>query len=199
MIERKAFTLLEVLISIALMGIVLVALFSSVDLLHDSNQHLATHLEKSKKITQATQVLYKDIVSSDGNITIQKDEFTRLCIESTVNSLYGLNRAKVCWVVMKDKNRLVRIEGNDYRLPTRSEERVEVDTVMKGVELFDVYHTKDKVLVLLKEKFKKTIKFMVQGIIKSKPSKKPKKPKLPKNPKDNNKVPKVNPAPVPIT
>lgn len=175
MADRKAFTLLEVLISIALMGIVLVALFSSVDILQDSNKHLAKHLKKSKKITQATEVLYMDILSSDGNITIKKDEFTRLCMESTANSLYALPRAKVCWVVMKEKNRLVRIEGNDYHLPVKYEEQVEVDIVIEDIELFDVYLGSDKVLVLLKEKSKKPVKFMVQGIRKPKPPKKNKK------------------------
>lgn len=80
MSERKAFTLLEVLISIALMGLVIVALFSAVDMMQDSNQQLETHLKKSKKITQATKVMYLDMMGSDGNITIQKDEFSRVCI-----------------------------------------------------------------------------------------------------------------------
>ncbi len=172
MADHKAFTLLEVLISIALMGIVLVALFSSVDILQDSNQHLSKQLEKTKKVTQSTQVLYKDILSSDGNLTITKDEFTRLCMESTANSLYALPRAKVCWVVMKEKNSLVRVEGTRYTLPTESEDRVEVDTVMQNVELFDVYHSKDRVLVVLKEKSKEAIKFMLQGITQPKPAKK---------------------------
>ncbi len=74
MSNRKAFTLLEVLISIALLGIVIVALFSSVDMMQNSNQQLAKYLEKSKKITNATKVLYMDMMGSDGNITIKKDE-----------------------------------------------------------------------------------------------------------------------------
>ncbi|WP_309497193.1 prepilin-type N-terminal cleavage/methylation domain-containing protein [Sulfurovum sp.] len=172
MINRKAFTLLEVLISIALMGIVLVALFSSVDILQDSNQHLFKQLEKTKKVTQSSQVLYRDILSSDGNMTITKDEFTRLCMESTANTLYALPRAKVCWVVLKEQNSLVRVEGIGYTLPTKSEDRVEVDSVMQNVELFDVYHNKDKVLVILKEKSKKAIKFMLQGISTPEPRKK---------------------------
>jgi len=186
MARRKAFTLIEVLISIALLGIILPALYQSVDMLRDSNQNLFKYLEKSKKITKATQTLYLDILSSDGNITIKKDEFTRLCMEQTINSLYALPVAKVCWVVLKKDNTLVRIEGNAYNLPVGSEERVEIDTIMKGVELFDIYHEKDKVLVLLQQQAKEPISFMVQGIVK--PKKKKKKPKK-KNkipPKDTN-------------
>ncbi len=167
MFNRKAFTLLEVLISIALLGIVIVALFSSVDMLQNSNQHLLTHLEKSKKVTKATKVLYLDILGSDGNITIKKDEFTRLCMEETLNSLYALPAVKVCWVVLKKDKTLARIEGNAYHLPVGSEERVEIDTIMTGIEVFDVYHEKDKVLVLIQQQGKEPISFMLQGITKS--------------------------------
>jgi prepilin-type N-terminal cleavage/methylation domain-containing protein len=173
MYNRKAFTLLEVLISIALLGIVIVALFSSVDMMQNSNQQLAQYLEKSKKITKATNVLYMDILSSDGNITIQKDEFSRVCMEETRNSLYALPSAKVCWIVLKKDNTLARIEGNGYHLPLRSEERVELDPIMADIEVFDVYHEKDKVLVLIQQQRKEPISFMLQGVTKPVPKKKP--------------------------
>ncbi len=166
MTNRKAFTLLEVLISIALMGIVIVALFSSVDMMQDSNQQLAQYLEKSKKTTNATKVLYMDMIDSDGNITITKDEFSRVCIEETRNSLYALPSAKVCWIVLKKENTLARIEGNGYHLPVGLEEKVEIDPVMRGIEVFDVYHEKDKILVLIQQQGKEPISFMLQGITK---------------------------------
>jgi len=190
--ERKAFTLLEVLISIGLLGMVIVALFSTVTMMRDSNAHLLTYLEKAKKVTKSTQILYLDIISSDGNITIKKDEYTRLCINETKSSLYALSLAKVCWLVVKKDNTLVRIEGNDYRLPLRFEDKVEVDTVMKGIELFDVYHDKDKVLVLLKQKYKEPITFMVQGITKPKIKKPKVVPKKTNKPGSTLPVPPVN-------
>lgn len=173
MANRKAFTLIEVLISIALMGIVIVALFSSVELLQNSNEHLLKYLKKSKKITKATKTLYNDIISSDGNISIKKDEFSRVCMEETRNSLYALPSAKVCWLVLKKDKTLVRVEGNAYRLPLGAEERVEVDLIMQNVSLFDVYHEKDKILVLLQQKEKEPITFMLQGVSKPEPKKKP--------------------------
>ncbi len=196
MLNRKAFTLLEVLISIALMGIILVALFSSVDMLQNSNQHLLHYLKKSKKITKASKVLYSDLMGSDGNISIKKDEFSRVCIEETANSLYALPLAKVCWVVLKKNNTLVRIEGNGYDLPLGLEERVEVDPVMKGVEIFDLYHEKDKVLVLVKQEGKEPISFMLQGITKPVKKKAVAKPKA--KPASKPKVkPPVNAPAVP--
>jgi prepilin-type N-terminal cleavage/methylation domain-containing protein len=161
---QRAFTLLEVLISIGLLGIVIVALFSTVQMMRDSNAHLYSYLQKAKIVTQSTQVLYLDILNSDGNITIKKDEFSRLCMEETRNSFYALSLAKVCWVVLKKDNTLARIEGNNYQLPTRFDDRVEVNPVMKHMEIFDVYHEKDKVLVFLKQKGKEPLSFLIQGV-----------------------------------
>lgn len=164
MAKRKAFTLLEVLISIALLGIVIVALFSAVDMMRDSNEHLETHLQKAKDTTKATKVLYLDLMGSDGNITIEKDEFSRVCMENTRNTLYALPEAKVCWVVLKKNNTLARIEGNGYDLPLNVDMRVEVDPVMSDIEVFDLYHQEDKILVLIQQKKKEPISFMLQGI-----------------------------------
>ncbi|HIP19111.1 MAG TPA: type II secretion system protein [Sulfurovum sp.] len=188
MLKRPAFTIIEVLISIALMGIILPALYQTVDLLRDSNTHLFENLEKAKKVTQVTDTLYLDLVSSDGNISIQKDEFSRVCIENTKNSLYALSVAKVCWVVLRKENTLLRIEGYGYHLPIKEDEKVEVNTVMKDVELFDIYHKKDKILVLLQQKAKEPISFMIQGIEKPKKKKK-KKPKKPVKKKKSNTPP----------
>jgi len=183
---RKAFTLIEVLISIALLGIMIPVLYSSVDVLQESNSHVLEYLQKSKKITKATETLYLDILSSDGNISIQKDEYTRLCIENSKNSLYELSLAKVCWVVLKKDKALARIEGNGYSLPLGTDQRAEIDVVMKGVELFDVYHSKDKVLVLLQEKGKEPISFLIQGVTKPK-KKKLKKKRMKKRLKSGKK------------
>jgi len=190
MLRRPAFTIIEVLIAIALMGIILPALYESVALLRNSNMHLFKHLEKANKRNKAIETLYLDILSSDGNISIQKDDFSRLCIENSRNSLYALSVAKVCWLVLKNDNTLVRVEGYDYTLPLRIEDKVEVNKVMKDLELFDVYYSNNNVLVLLKQAKKEAITFMVQGV--TEPKKKKKKPKnkkinkKPKPKKDTN-------------
>jgi prepilin-type N-terminal cleavage/methylation domain-containing protein len=162
--KRPAFTLVEVLISITLLGIILPALYSSVDLLHDSNTHLFEYMQKSRNEVQISQTLFLDIASSDGNITHSNGEFDHICMEHTQNSLYGLSLAKVCWIVLKKEHALLRIEGGVFHLPLKEDERVEVDLVMKNLSLFDVYRQKDKVVVLLKQNKQEPVAFMVQGI-----------------------------------
>ncbi len=191
--RRSAFTLIEVLISIALLSLVLLALYKSLDMLTHSNRQLFHYLEASHQEKTGTETLFQDIAGSDGNISIAGDEFSRLCLESSANSLYGLSAAKVCWVVSKKDHMLLRSEGNGYTLPLNSDDRVAVDAVIRDIDLFRVYRKKSEVLVMLRQKGKKSISFLVQGvpeIVKKKPKKlkKAKKPNTPqKNPGAKNR------------
>ena len=176
----KAFTLLEVLISITLLSLVLMALYKSADILRNSNLHLFKYLEKSTNSLKGSRTLFMDLIHADHNITINSEEkFHRLTIENTTNSLYGQGQAKVVWLVHKKDNTLLRIEGGEYTIPLKSEQKVEIDTVAKHIELFKVYKSKkkDKILVMVQIKGQEAQLFMVQNI--------PLKPIVPKNKKTN--------------
>ena len=178
--KRAAFTLIEVLISTVLLTIVLIGLYSVLDTQRRSVYNVKENLEKSIDYDRAIMVLYNDILQSDGNITLRKGERDRLCMESTRNSLYELGVAKVCWLVLKEGDTLIRIEGNGYRLPIGLEQNVEVDKIFKGVNLFDITRKKDKILVAIGQvNRKEPYTFLLQGI-KIPPKPKPKKKTPPK-------------------
>ena len=169
---RRGFTLIEVLISISLLSLVLLGLYESLDIQRSSNKHLFEYLKKSISRDRAIMVLFNDLLKSDGNITLKKGDFDRLCINSTSNSLYSLPQAKVCWAVIKNKNTLVRVEGNDYELPLNSEDRVEIDKVIKNLKLFDITYQKKlgKILVVAQVAGSKPYVFLIRGV--SPPAKK---------------------------
>jgi uncharacterized spore protein YtfJ len=87
-------------------------------------------------------------------------------------------------------------------LPLNSDDRVAVDAVIEDVDLFRVYRKKDEVLVMLRQKDKNSISFMVRGvpeiIKKKKKPKKHQKPQKPQKAKKQNKKPK-QPIPKPGT
>jgi len=163
--QHRAFTLIEVLISIALLGFILAVLYKSLDMVRFSNKHLYGYLQTSSTQIKAMNTLYLDILKSDGNLSItNEDDFSRLCVNSTQNSLYNLAFAQVCWVVAKEHNQLLRVEGNGYTLPSSFEEPLEVDGIMRDVSKFQVTRSSDQVLVIIATKKLEPISFLVQGI-----------------------------------
>jgi prepilin-type N-terminal cleavage/methylation domain-containing protein len=174
--STKAFTLIEVLIAIVLVGIILPPLYKLTSLMRESNNQIFKYVEEQSIDSKIIDTLYLDLISSDGNITIKKEDgFSRVCIEESLNSLYGRYPAKVCWVVAKEHNSLIRVEGDSFKLPLNLEDRVDANMVMNNLEFFDVYRGKDGVLVLLKRVNQEAINFAVYGI--KKPSKKKQKAK----------------------
>ncbi len=182
--RRLAFTIIEMLISLALLSLVLLGLYGALKMQRSSNKHLYGYLTKALNVDKTITVLYQDIMYSDGNLTIKKGSRDLLCINNTTNSLYGLSRAKVCWLVLKDGNKLLRMEGNGYKMPLKYEDQVAVDITAKNIELFDVTRKKGNVLVAVKELNQKPFVFLLQGIdAPPKPIKKIKK----KSKKDTDK------------
>jgi len=192
---REAFTLIEVLIATVLLSIVLIGLYSVLDTQRRSVEVIKRNLDRSIGQDRAIMVLYNDILKSDGNITIKKSERDTLCINNTSNSLYGLDIAKVCWLVLKDKDTLTRVEGNSFRLPLGLEDKVEIDRVLSGVKLFDAYKDKKSgdILVVIQELEKEPYSFLLQNI-KEPPKIKPKKKKKQKKSKskDKNRTKDIN-------
>jgi len=177
--KKGAFTLVEVLISITLLSLVLMALYKSADILRDSNLHLFHHLEKSSTALKGTKTLYMDLIQSDHNVTINTENaFHRLTINNSTNSLHGLSLSKIVWLVYKEENRLLRIEGGEFHLPLKSEERVEIDVIATHLELFKIYKSKkkDKLLAMMRVEGQEPQVFMIQNL-----------PLKPIQSKDNNK------------
>ena len=168
MSKRKAFTLIEVLISIALLSLVMLALYKSMSIQRISNKKVHQFLDKTMATDKMIMVLYNDILRSNGVFKMQKAKMGPFCMEETSNSLYGLSKAKVCWLVGKNDDTLTRIEGNDYKLPIRSSKRVEADLVAKGVKIFSVTRKRDKTLVVLQLAGEEPYTFVVYGIEKPK-------------------------------
>jgi len=165
---KGAFTLIEILISITLLSLVLMALYKSSDLLQRSNQHLYAYLQDIDAAVRGSQMLYLDLLQSDGNLTITHKEkaFDRLTIQKTTHSLYGAEEVKVMWVVYKEKKTLLRIEGREYQLPLKERQGVEINSIAENLKFFKLYRGKkpENLLVVFQQVGQETQSFLVQGL-----------------------------------
>ena len=194
--RRSAFTLIEVLVSIALISLVLLGLYRSLEIQRDSNKRLQSYLRTALQKDRIATALYRDLLYSDGNLSLHKGEFDRLCIQNSGHSLYGLPFAKVCWLVLKEGRELLRVEGGDYHLPLRDNERVAIDRLTGPMELFDVYRKKGDVLVVMKARGQEAQSFLLQGLVQPKTPKKTKKRKSKKAKKTKETPPGTTKQPL---
>jgi prepilin-type N-terminal cleavage/methylation domain-containing protein len=180
MVRRGAFTLIEVLVSTALLSLVLLGLYKSLDLQRDSNKQLHTFLQKTLQHDRVAMTLYRDLLSSNGDITVHQGEFDRICIHRTSHSLYALPVAKVCWLVAREGRYLTRIEGGDYRLPLKDGDRVAIDRILPRTTLFDIYRKEGDILVDFEAEDHAPAAFLFQGLD-APPKRKPSSKAKPQN------------------
>ena len=173
--RRGGFTLIEVLIAVALLALVLLGLYGSLDLQRRSNRQLHEYLQKSLNRDRIAMTLYRDLLESDGNLSLANGEFDRLCIGQTGHSLYGLAYPAVCWLVQKEHHTLTRVEGSGYSLPLRVDDRVAIDPLLPDMELFELIRKGSDLLVVFRAKGGEPYSFLLQGLAPP-PKKVPKKP-----------------------
>ncbi len=142
--RRNAFTLVELLVSIALFGLIATFLFGTIDQLRKQQtffQKKEAILSKKNMILSLMRSDFDRAESVNVSMTTSRD-FDTVSITGSNSSLYGVDRPYVVWLVLKDDNALVRLESPvPIKLPILSEERylVHSDLIEKQCELFRVY------------------------------------------------------------
>ena len=187
--NRHAFTLIEVLISIALISLVLLGLYQSLEIQRRSNRQLHEYLTRALDRDRAAMTLYRDLLASDGDFSLVKGEYDRFCINHTTHSLHGLPIARVCWLVLRENKTLIRVEGGRFYLPPGPDARVEIDRVMGPMKLFDIYRRGGSVLVAMQTEGSNPYTFLIGGLSKAQDRNQTKPPTSGPGPDTNRSLP----------
>jgi len=152
----KSFTLVEILISIAILGIIFTFLFQTTNTTKKLNQQ---YIDKSKQVLKESVIfntLMLDISQSIGAISViygKKYDTVRL---RSKNSVYGIIEPYVTYFVSKKDFALIRTESlNKYDLYNKTEfykEYIYGDILLKEVGSFKLLSKKGFVNVLLRSK-----------------------------------------------
>jgi prepilin-type N-terminal cleavage/methylation domain-containing protein len=151
---KKAFTLIELLISVFLLGLIINFLYTAIGTLQNSNQIFYDKSNESYKNQKIINLLYDDIfLSKSIKITGRKDSFLDL---QTSNSIYDIDQPYVTWILGKSDNILMRFESvlEFSKMTSENNYIYHITEVAKDCERFHIYQSKDKNNILIDIKLK---------------------------------------------
>ncbi len=142
---RKAFTLMELMVSIVLIVLITLFLFGAIASSKLSNDTLLKHSTAEVVRMDLFELIYRDVMESIEIKSLEsKDKHFNIIEMQTQNSLYGIAAPYVSYYVNSQTNTLTRLESaREVRLPVKYEDEnfIMVDELLKEVTAFNFYTT----------------------------------------------------------
>ena len=145
---KNSFTLIEMIISITLFSIIIIFLYSTLNITQKSNKIYKGELNKIIKKEDIKLLLFEDLITSETIlISEDKNKNTILSFRSN-NSYHNVFYTNILYIISKDNN-LLRIESSlkyDKKKLSQFKNNKEkyVDIIQKDIKLFKVYKHKNK-------------------------------------------------------
>ncbi len=154
MINKKAFTLIELIISIILLSIIVMFLYATVSNLERTNKIFAANEKALQEREKVITVLYDDIFTAN-TLTLKGHDDTLVSMQ-TKNSLFDIQEPYVTWLVSKEKNTLLRFESifPFEKMNSDNASYYHISKIGENCELFKVFQSKKKENILLYIQFK---------------------------------------------
>jgi len=122
----KSFTLIEVIISVVILGILFTYLFSTINSTKMQNKSYIIKSDKIKNEKQIFRLLNLDLAQILGNVKITHTKKYDVLVFKTRNSIYQIIEPTVTYFVSKKDKALVRVESLE---PFSFDIKEEVDKV----------------------------------------------------------------------
>ena len=147
---KKAFTLIEILLSLMILSILFLAMSGVISSLKNSKKVLDNYYLSSKENELLVKTLYGDLVNATSVKVVhsRNSDYDRIYL-TTSNSLYHLISPYVLWYVSKNEDTLIRIES-PFVITIPNDNLFFLDKFKSGVKLFKIYQKEGKYLVFLK-------------------------------------------------
>jgi prepilin-type N-terminal cleavage/methylation domain-containing protein len=154
MIKRGAFSLVELIISVVLLGIIVTFLYSSVSNLEKTNKIFAKNENALSKRERVVDLLYDDIFAAN-NLEIKGIKNSMVSMQ-TNNSLFDIIQPHVTWLVSKEKDTLLRFESiaSFKNMTSDNADYFHISKVGENCEVFKIYQSNKKENILIHIKFK---------------------------------------------
>ncbi len=144
--SKRAFTLIELMISVALISLIFIYLYSSIDSLKFTNKFYENKNLELELREKFLTTIYRDMALASGGIKfLEKPDsknYSIVQIDKSKNSLYNIKNPNVVWFVSKKDDTLIRLESKStIKLPIEDNEmfNVHLDKVVPNCKAFRVY------------------------------------------------------------
>ena len=108
---RRAFTLIELIISVVLLFLIVFFLVNNYQTLKNAAALSTKHETQEAFMEDFVNLISKDLLQAK-SIAVKSGKNTDIVyIEETTNSLYGKSRTNVSYAVLREANELIRIES----------------------------------------------------------------------------------------
>ncbi len=148
---KKGFTLVEVMVSIVLLGLISMFVSSTIVQIKSNNRVFEAQAKDNSKLEKILDTLYKDIYQSKSISVDTQKRYSTLHVESK-NSLYGISEPHIVWLVLKKNSTLVRLESaKKITLPIKKEfeKYIFIDKAIENCHDFSINLSKKKDSVLV--------------------------------------------------
>jgi len=167
--NKKAFTLIEVLISVTILVLIFIFLYGQFNLAQKSTQKTTTVEVATTKRAKIIGLLYNDFLSSENIVATSGKKYDKFIQPfTTQNSLYGIQNPYVKYVVISSQegNSLLRLESNNKDMDIRNaNSNFYIDTIVKKIDYFKVIVTPQYIEFFLKADGMKDIYFKFKRLL----------------------------------
>jgi prepilin-type N-terminal cleavage/methylation domain-containing protein len=152
--QHKAFTLIELLISIFLLGLIVNFLYSAIGNLQKTNTIFKKKSTTMLNEQKVLDLLYDDIFLAK-TMEIEGLKNSVLSLQ-TSNSLYDIEYPYVTWLIGKKEETLLRFESTlDFsKMTTDNANLFHISNAGENCENFHIYQSKNRDNILIHVKFK---------------------------------------------
>ncbi|MEF3192533.1 MAG: prepilin-type N-terminal cleavage/methylation domain-containing protein [Campylobacterales bacterium] len=150
---RRGFTLIELLVSLLIMGLVLLFLYGAIDNLMKANRFYEEKERLLEKNEAVTRLITTDILQARSINFADNDpkNYSILSLQTT-NSLYGIPKPYVLWLVAKADDTLIRLES-PYPMPLPLSEEylpfVRIEPFGTQTHIFKIYRAGSQMTLIL--------------------------------------------------
>jgi len=135
---KKAFTLVEILISVVILSIMVFVLSDVIKNINISKNILEKNFQNEHYKNLALKVLYYDVLNSRYVNLSQKKNYSVISMQTT-NSLYNIPEPYVVWYVSKTDNALMRMEMPQKTTFLSNAKNYYLDKFNENVKIFKIY------------------------------------------------------------